>query len=133
MRIMTGQGADMGEENLKTILVVDDMAAILEHAKQLLKNSYNVIPCISADQALGVLERKIPDIIMADVNMPGTDGFEFLKKVREDDRLKDIKVLMTTAEITSEIESRGYELGADGFILKPFNQAVMLRKLSLFV
>ena len=51
----------------KTILVIDDMAAILEHARQLLKEKYSVIPCLSAEQAYEILERRIPDIILVDI------------------------------------------------------------------
>ena len=114
----------------KLILVIDDMAAILEHARQMLKDEYNVIPCISARQALEVMEKRKPDLILVDISMPEMDGFEFITLIKADERYKDIKVMMITAEITAQSEAKGYELGADGFILKPFSQTVMLKKIT---
>lgn len=114
----------------KLILVIDDMAAILEHARQMLKDEYNVIPCISARQALEVMEKRKPDLILVDISMPEMDGFEFITLIKTDERYKDIKVMMITAEITAQSEAKGYELGADGFILKPFSQTVMLKKIT---
>ena len=114
----------------KIILVIDDMAAILEHAKQLLKGEYSVIPCISAKQALDIMDKRIPDLILVDINMPEMDGFDFIRQVKSDERFSDVHVMMITAEITSQIESKGYELGAENFILKPFSQPVMLKKIS---
>ena len=114
----------------KTILVIDDMAAILEHAKQLLKEKYSVIPCTSAKQALEIIEKRKPDLILVDINMPEMDGFDFIRKIKEDERYSDIHVMMITAEITSQTESKGYELGAENFVLKPFAQHVMMKKIE---
>jgi len=113
----------------KTIIVIDDMAAILEHAKQLLKDEYSVIPCISAKQALEIMGKRKPDLILVDINMPDMDGFEFLSMIKADERFSDIRVMMITAEITAQTESKGYELGAENFILKPFSQPVMMKKI----
>ncbi len=114
----------------KTILVIDDMAAILEHAKQLLKDEYSVIPCISAKQALEIMDKRKPDLILVDINMPEMDGFDFIRRIKSDERFSDVHVMMITAEITSQIESKGYELGAENFVLKPFSQPVMIRKIT---
>ena len=118
------------EQQKKTVLVVDDMAAILEHARQILKDDYKVIPCTSAAQALEVMAKLRPDVILTDINMPDTDGFEFVASVRNNDSFKDIPVIMLTAELTADIENRGFETGADDFILKPFSQAIVLKKVS---
>lgn len=120
----------MAVSERKTIIIVDDMAAILEHAKQLLKDTYNVIPCTSAKQALDVISKRHPDAILTDVNMPDMDGFEFLSTIKSDPANKDIPVLLITAEMTSDIETKGFELGADEFILKPFSQITMLKRID---
>lgn len=117
-------------EQRKTIMVIDDMAAILEHAKQLLKDEYSVIPCISAKQALEIMDKRKPDLILVDINMPEMDGFDFVRRIKSDERFSDVHVMMITAEITSQIESKGYELGAENFVLKPFSQPVMIRKIT---
>ena len=114
----------------KTIMVIDDMAAILEHAKQLLKDEYSVIPCISAKQALEIMDKRKPDLILVDIMMPEMDGFDFIRRIKSDERFSDVHVMMITAEITSQIESKGYELGAENFVLKPFSQPVMIKKIT---
>lgn len=114
----------------KTILVVDDMATILEHAKQILKDDYRIIPCISAIQALDVVIKRRPDIILSDINMPEMDGFEFLSRLKENPEFKDIPVILITSEITSEMESKGFEMGAADFIIKPFTQIAMTKRIT---
>lgn len=121
------------EENIakKVILVVDDMAAILEHAKQILKDEYSIIPCTSAKMALEIITKRRPDIILTDINMPDMDGYEFLRTVKGNPELKSIPVILTTAELTADIEARGFEMGADDYLLKPFSQITMLRRIKL--
>lgn len=115
--------------NRRTILIVDDMAAILEHARQILKDKYNVLPCTSAKLALDVMKKRIPDLIMSDINMPDMDGYELLQQVRSTPQLKDIPVILVTSGITAEIEAKGYELGADDFVLKPLGQFAVNKKI----
>lgn len=119
---------DTGDK--KTVVVVDDMAAILEHAKQILKDDYKVIPCMSAKQALEVIDKRKPDIVLTDINMPDMDGFELLSAIRSNPETKDIPVLFISAEMTSDIEAKGFELGVDDFILKPFSQVTMLKRMA---
>lgn len=119
---------DTGDK--KTVLVVDDMAAILEHAKQILKDEYKVIPCTSAKQALDVIDKRKPDCVLTDINMPDMDGFELLSAIKSNPETKDIPVLLLSAEMTSDLEAKGFALGADDYVLKPFSQVTMLRRIS---
>lgn len=114
----------------KTIMVVDDMAAILEHARQILKDDYKLIPCMSGKQALEIIPKRRPDLVLLDVNMPEMDGFEVLSTLKADDEYKDIPVILITTELTADIESKGFESGADDFIIKPFSQISMLKRIS---
>lgn len=117
-------------DNRKTILVVDDMAAILEHARQILKDDYKIIPCTSAKMALEIMSKRLPDLIMSDINMPDMDGYEFLKVIRAAKEYKDIPVILITTGLTAETENLGYECGANDFVLKPFAQTSMLKKVK---
>lgn len=120
----------MDNVDKKTVLVVDDMAAILEHAKQILKDDYKVIPCMSAKQALDVISKRKPDIVLTDINMPDMSGYDLLTSIKSNPETKDIPVLLISAEMTSEIEAKGFEMGADDFILKPFSQVTMLKRVA---
>lgn len=114
----------------KTILIVDDMAAILEHARQILKDEYKIIPCTSARMALDIMSKRLPDIVLTDINMPDIDGFELLKTIKSIPEYNSIPVILITTGLTAEIEAQGYELGADDFVIKPFGQVAMLKKIK---
>lgn len=117
-------------DNRKTILVVDDMAAILEHAKQILKDEYKIIPCISAKMALDVMSKRLPDLVLTDISMPDMDGYELLKTIKSTPAYADIPVILITTGLTADVEAQGYELGADDFVIKPFGQIAMLKKIK---
>ena len=120
----------MANTDRKTIMVVDDMATILEHARQILKDDYKVIPCTNVDQAFDIMSKCQPDMILTDINMPGKDGYEFLSLLKSNPDYSDIPVILITAELSAETEAKGFELGADDFILKPFSTITMLKRIS---
>lgn len=120
----------MDNQTMKTIMIVDDMTPILEHAKQILKDSYKLIPCTGGKQAFDIMAKRKPDLILLDVNMPDMDGFEVLTKIKADDELGSVPVILITTELTADIESKGFELGADDFIIKPFSQITMLKRID---
>lgn len=117
-------------DNRKTILVVDDMAPILEHARQILKDDYKLIPCTSAKMALDIMSKRLPDLVITDINMPELDGFELLRIIKATPDYSEIPVILITSGLTAEAELHGYELGADDFILKPFGQLAVLKKVK---
>lgn len=116
-------------EGEKHILVVDDNKVNLTLVKQAL-SEYQVTPVISGMQALKFLERKTPDLILLDVNMPEMDGKTTLKRIRSQERLKNIPVIFLTADNSSETEVKCLELGAEDYIAKPFVAEVMKQRIS---
>ncbi|MDO5135596.1 MAG: response regulator [Eubacteriales bacterium] len=116
-------------EGEKHILVVDDNRLNLTIVKQALQE-YQVTPLISGIQALRFLEKKIPDLILLDVNMPEMDGWETLRRIRSQERLKDIPVIFLTADSSSETEAKCLRLGAEDYIAKPFVPEVMKQRIS---
>lgn len=115
---------------MKHILVVDDNKANLAMAKQELTGDYQVTPVISGLQALQFLEKKIPDLILLDINMPEMDGKETMRRIREKSEWKKIPIIFLTADSTPETESECLEIGADDFIAKPFVPRVMRSRIS---
>ncbi len=115
------------------ILVVDD---ILPNVKlleaKLMSEYYEVITATSGEEALQKLETDNPDIILLDVMMPGMDGFEVCKRIKENTATAHIPVVMVTALTDTEDKVRGLEAGADDFLSKPINDiALMARVRSL--
>ncbi len=111
-------------EYTSTILIVDDSEAGRIVLDQLLSDSgYNLEFAENGFDALERLETHVPDLVLLDVMMPGMNGFEVCKKIREDERLKELPVLMVSMLDDMESRLRGIESGADDFINKPFNLA----------
>lgn len=71
-------------------------------------------------EAYEAIQKDPPDLIILDIMLPGMEGFEILKKIKEDENLKDIKVLMLTSKYSDRDVERGFELHADEYMNKPF-------------
>lgn len=117
-------------ENIKTILVVDDSKANLTLAKQALDEYYQVSLVTSGQMALRFLEKRIPDLILLDINMPEMDGLETLRQIRANHDYKDIPVIFLTAKTDPETEVECLKLGAADFIGKPFVPQVMRSRIA---
>jgi CheY-like chemotaxis protein len=113
-----------------TVLFVDDNAEFLKSAKQclLLHGSYEIETALSVDEALKKMEKSKPDAIICDLQMPITDGFEFLKTLRENDDNTPF-IVFTIAE-EKEKALRAFRLGANGFVGKSGDPEVVFSTLQ---
>ncbi|MFH2137383.1 MAG: response regulator [Candidatus Omnitrophota bacterium] len=106
------------QKNVK-ILLVDDEPLIRKIFVQALSKEYETVEAGNSEQALELLESEKPNIVLLDIYMPGMNGIETLKKIKEiDDK---IIVIMVSAHGTNSMTSKAMELGAYDFITKPFN------------
>lgn len=112
------------------VLVVDDDIFNLAVAKRLLEKLYDVIAVCSGKEALRVLEKKRPDLILLDITMPEMDGFELINLVKKNPKWESIPVIFLTASSEPEMEIRGLEAGAVDFIGKPFEPRIMLSRVG---
>ena len=103
----------------KEILIVDDDKDLREMICSIFSHAgyTRLITAASGEDALALLSKKMPGIILLDVMMPGMDGFELLQEVRAISR---VPVLMLTAKGEAEDRFSGFELGADDYLVKPF-------------
>jgi len=115
----------------KTIFVIDDIRANLVAAEQTLDEHYNVITALSGIRALELLDKRKPDLILLDIEMPEMNGFELLTILKAKPRSKDIPVIMLTGISDVATEAKGFELGAADFIIKPFSAPVLLNRVKL--
>ena len=107
---------------MKKILIVDDEPNIvmaLEYTFK--KNNFEVFIARDGQEALDILKNKQPDIIILDVMMPNVDGFETLKQIKKDERLKHCKVLFLSAKNKEKDIEKGLGLGANLYVVKPFS------------
>ncbi|MGE7761996.1 response regulator transcription factor [Peribacillus sp. NPDC097895] len=100
------------------ILVVEDNVSLLESIRQILTDEYEVDTANNGDDGLFMALQSIYDIIILDVMLPGMDGFEIVRKIRE--ARIDTSVLFLTAKDALEDRVRGLEMGGDDYLVKPF-------------
>jgi DNA-binding response OmpR family regulator/signal transduction histidine kinase len=112
------------------VLVVDDNADVRTHLQNCLTPGFNVVE--AADGKAGIMEAKsiIPDLILCDVMMPGTDGYEVCRILKADILTSHIPIILLTAKAGRESELEGLETGADDYIAKPFSSAVLLVRIN---
>ncbi len=104
------------------ILVVDDDKQIVRLVQSYLeKSGYTVLTAFDGDNALRVIRRERPDLIVLDLMLPGKDGWEITRVLRADANLAATPILMLTARVEDTDKILGLELGADDYLTKPFN------------
>ncbi len=118
----------MNSDEQQTILVVDDEPANIQALGSLLKDEYRIRVANSGEKALTMLQdgaQPHPDLILLDVKMPGIDGYEVCRRIKEDPNSSDIPVIFVTAMNAAGDEEQGLNLGAVDYIAKPFNRAIV--------
>lgn len=124
------------EDTLKhTILIVDDNPDDLELARIALARIDRKVRVETAQRGEIALERlwneqELPALILLDLKMPGMSGFDFLRKIRADERTKNIPVIVVTSSSLETDSQKAYESGADGFLLKAFSMDQFSRDLK---
>jgi two-component system phosphate regulon response regulator PhoB len=108
------------------ILIVEDEADIRELIRyNMEREGYRVAECASAEEAQAYLKRTLPDLVLLDLMLPGTDGFAFCRAVRAAERTARIPVIMVTARDEDADIVAGLEVGADDYITKPFSARIL--------
>jgi putative two-component system response regulator len=118
-------------EKQKTVIVVDDNDSHLTACKKILKPYYAVYPVLSAAKMFDLLNHVIPHLILMDVEMPDTNGYEAVRMLKNSEAFKKIPIIFLTARNDSISEMEGLNLGALDYIHKPFVSSILLRRLEL--
>ena len=109
------------------ILAVDDSPTIRSVIAATLRSAtHEVVEAENGRDALQVLERETVDLIISDLNMIVMDGFEFVSKVRENPAFEFTPILFLTTEAAEDMKQLGRELGATGWLLKPFDPVELI-------
>ncbi|WP_435873324.1 chemotaxis response regulator CheY [Oceanobacter antarcticus] len=114
------------------ILIVDDFSTMRRIVKNLLRDLgfTNTAEADDGSTALPMLQQGDFDFLVTDWNMPGMTGIDLLKKVRADERLRSLPVLMVTAEAKREQIVAAAQAGVNGYVVKPFTAAVLKEKIE---
>jgi len=114
----------------KLIFVVDDNDSNLTVAASVLEAEYKVLTMPSAEKMFSLLEKKRPDIILLDIEMPDMSGFDAMKRLKANDQYSDIPIIFLSGRTDVVSEAYGIELGAVDFIQKPFSEPVLLNRIK---
>lgn len=113
----------------KNIMIVDDDEGILDAIGMLLKyKGYMVTTCTNGNTILS-MEKELPDLVLLDIWMSGTDGRNVCKQIKAKELTKSIPVIMVSA--SKDIEKSAIESGADGFLAKPFEINELINTIEL--
>ena len=106
----------------KEILIIEDETDIADlMAYTLAKDGYRILKSRNGTEGLHIARKKVPDLIILDLMIPGLDGLEVCKQIRSDRDLKEVPIIMVTAKAEETDRVVGLELGADDYITKPFS------------
>ena len=114
----------------RTILIVDDEPDVVNLTERFLeKGNLNTISCSNGKEAMRILKEKHAEIalILLDIMMPVKSGYSVLEDIKRDDRYKNIIVILFTVKGFQEDIKKGKELGADGYLMKPFSGKQLLK------
>ncbi|MCX5701186.1 MAG: response regulator [Candidatus Omnitrophica bacterium] len=111
----------------KKILVVDDEPDLVAFVKLRLEaHNYSVVTAKDGKEALSVFDKENPDLVLLDILMPKIDGLKVCQTIRKDPSKARIPIIMLTAKDRSDDIHKAKEVGANGYIVKPFEAATLL-------
>jgi len=116
---------------MRTILIVEDNPMNMELARDVLESKgYRVRGATSAGEALQALQESLPDLILMDIQLPGLDGLELTRTLKQDPRTKEIIVVAMTAHAMKGDRERCVTGGMDDYVSKPIRIAELLEKIA---
>jgi signal transduction histidine kinase/DNA-binding response OmpR family regulator len=119
---------DADKKNI--ILVVEDSADVRDYIRGELEPAYKVVDAANGREGIEKAGEIIPDLIVSDIMMPETDGFELCRVLKEDINTSHIPVILLTAKASEESVIKGLETGADDYVTKPFSSNVLKARIK---
>jgi len=115
----------------KTILIVDDEPDILMLTSiRLKKLGFNVITAVDGREAVHVVKSKEPDLVLLDLILPVVNGTDVCKKIKNDEKLKHIPIILFTAHSDTMTAEKAKRFGANDYIVKPFDPDELIAKID---
>jgi chemosensory pili system protein ChpA (sensor histidine kinase/response regulator) len=114
-------------DQLPLVLVVDDSITVRRVTQRLLKREgYRVTLANDGLHALEKLAEEKPAVVLSDIEMPRMDGFDLVRNIRADDKLRDLPIIMITSRIAEKHREHAKELGVDHYLGKPYSEDQLL-------
>jgi len=121
-------------EGTALILVAEDSPTVRKLVTLALKTQgFRVVQAQDGMDALEKLARYEVDLIITDLNMPNMDGYSLIQAIRENEHLKDVPIIVLSSEAKEEDKQRAFALGADSYLVKPFNARRVQFEVAKFI
>lgn len=115
----------------KSVLIVDDEPNIVVPLEFLMEqNGYSTLVASSGEEALEVISKHVPDLVLLDIMLPGIDGYEVCEIIRLKPEWRSIKIIFLTARGRDVDVAKGMVLGADAYIIKPFSNLEIIENVE---
>ena len=115
------------------VLLADDNADMRDYVASILNQNWTVMTAKDGEEAYQLTLREKPDLILSDVMMPVLDGFGLLKKIRQNENLKDTPLILLSARAGEEAKVEGLAAGADDYLVKPFSARELMSRVGAMV
>ncbi|MEQ9298480.1 MAG: response regulator [Cyclobacteriaceae bacterium] len=126
--LQVGEPSD--KKRKEQIMIVEDNVDIRRFMRDVLSSTFEVTVAADGLEAYDLIQQSLPDLILSDVMMPGMDGITLTKNVKQNATTSHIPVILLTARTGAIFKKEGYETGADDYITKPFNSAVLISRIE---
>jgi chemosensory pili system protein ChpA (sensor histidine kinase/response regulator) len=119
------------QDESNVVMVVDDSITVRKVTTRLLeRNGYQVLTAKDGVDAMGQLQERIPDMMLLDIEMPRMDGFELATHMRNDERLRNVPIIMITSRTGDKHRDRALAIGVNQYLGKPFQEADLLESIQ---
>ncbi len=115
------------------LLIIDDDRRTTKLLLRIFKGKYDIMTASTGQEGLSLIQAFKPDLILLDIEMPGMNGYETCRKIKGDEKLSMIKVLLVSGHSQLEERLKGYEVGADDYVSKPFDNNELRAKVDVFM
>lgn len=113
------------------VLAIDDEAGVLMILRRILERAgFDVLTATDPEEGYKVLKKNVVDVILLDVNMPIMNGFELLEKIKQNDKFKNLPVIMLTCKGELDDFEQGRSLGVEDYITKPFESRLLIQRIN---
>ncbi|MCH7558725.1 MAG: response regulator [Planctomycetes bacterium] len=112
------------------ILAVDDNSINLAVIEELLGSQYNLMTVSTGIDALKMAQEFRPDLIILDIMIPDMNGYEVCQQIRKNSSLRHTKIIMVSAKAMTSDRLKGYQVGTDDYLTKPFDEEELLAKVG---
>jgi len=113
------------------VMVVDDSVTVRKVTSRLLeRHGMSVLTAKDGVDAMALLQEHRPDVLLLDIEMPRMDGFEVATRIRRDERLKDLPIIMITSRTGQKHRDRAMAIGVNEYLGKPYQESLLLQSIA---